>query len=64
MGFKVALIVLVLVVMATTSALPFQFSEFAETSVGQKRGGMGQCIHDCMNSGGGLSFIQCKTMCY
>nr|6EFE_A Chain A, Kappa-conotoxin vil14a [Conus villepinii] len=27
-------------------------------------GGLGRCIYNCMNSGGGLSFIQCKTMCY
>nr|P0C6S2.1 RecName: Full=Conotoxin as14a; AltName: Full=Conotoxin AsXIVA [Conus cancellatus] len=27
-------------------------------------GGVGRCIYNCMNSGGGLNFIQCKTMCY
>lgn len=32
-------------------------------SSAQKRG-LGRCIYDCMHSGGGLNFIQCKTMCY
>lgn len=29
----------------------------------EKRAGLGRCIHNCMHSGGGLNFMQCKIMC-
>nr|P0DN60.1 RecName: Full=Teretoxin Tan14.1; Flags: Precursor [Terebra anilis] len=38
------------------------FSDETSSRTG-KRGGLGRCIHNCMNSRGGLNFIQCKTMC-
>ncbi|XP_076439243.1 conotoxin vil14a-like [Babylonia areolata] len=38
--------------------------ERGESSGAHKRGGLGRCIHNCLHSGGGLNFIQCKTMCY